>query len=108
MSELNFEKPLRAAWNKIHKWNKRHLTLLAKILVAKTFIFSLFTHILNTTWVVNVQLDLIQRILNKFVWSGQCKIRFKIACSPVSEGGLNMINVKSTMQIMGEVDGVTM
>ena len=65
LSNVNFEIPLHKARIKLNHWNKRKLSLFARITVAKTFIFSLFTHVLNTTWINNDQLHLIQIILNE-------------------------------------------
>ncbi len=48
LSHLNFEKPLHAAKAKIWAWSRRQLTLPVRITVLKTFIFSLFVHILNS------------------------------------------------------------
>ncbi len=48
VSEMNFNKPLTGVRNNIHKWNKRQKMLHARVLVAKTFITSLFIHILNS------------------------------------------------------------
>ncbi len=45
---LNFEQPLWKVRNKISCWNKRHLTLPARVTVLKTLIFSVFIHILNS------------------------------------------------------------
>ena len=70
LSALNFESPLR---NKIQCWNKRNLSLKAKVTIIKTFIFSLFTHILNMVFITNNQLDVIQKILNDFLWHGKPK-----------------------------------
>ena len=53
LSTINFEIPLHRARMKLNHWNKRKLSLFAKITVEKTFIFSLFTHILNTSWITN-------------------------------------------------------
>ncbi len=53
LSKLNFEKPLHLMRVKIRAWSSHSLTLQARVLVAKTFIFSLFTHVLNTVNVTN-------------------------------------------------------
>lgn len=67
LSRLNFEQPLRKMKNILNKWAKQNLTLDAKILIVKTFAFSVFTHVLNCTYVTVHQLEIIQKILNKFV-----------------------------------------
>ncbi len=68
LTTLNFEKPLHLARQKIKHWNSQSLTLQARVLVSKTFIFSLFTHILNSVFITNDQIDLLQKLLNSFIW----------------------------------------
>ncbi len=74
LSTLNFESPLQKAWNKIQHWNKRNLSLKARVTIIKTFIFSLFTHILNTVFITNDQLDVVQKIVNDSLWYGKPKV----------------------------------
>ncbi len=97
LSKLNFEKPLKAACLKIQAWNKRHLLLPARITVLKTFIFSLFVHVLNTVWITLEQLEVIQKMLNDFLWQGRSKVKHSIVCAPIKLGGLNMIQVKNVV-----------
>ncbi len=56
VSKLNFEGPLCKAKAVIVKWNKCSLTLDARILVVKTFVFSVFVHILNTVYITMHQI----------------------------------------------------
>ena len=51
LTENNFAIPLHAARNNIQKWNKRQLTLFAQVVVAKTFIISMFVYIFNSVFV---------------------------------------------------------
>ena len=51
LSKQNFEQPLRKAKEVLGHWSKRSLTLNGQILVLKTFVVSLFIHILNTTFI---------------------------------------------------------
>ncbi len=87
---LNFEKPLRIVQNKIWCWNKWNLSL---VTVLKTFVFSLFVHVLNCVWITPSQLDIIQKILNDFLWKGQNKVKQSTACTNLDLGGLKMIHV---------------
>ncbi len=100
LSTLNFEGPLKKAWNKLSKWNKRHLTLHARVTVLKTFIFSIFIHILNTVFIDNDKLHLIQHILNNFLWKGRNHIKYSVACAPLADGGLNIIHVKNSIHLL--------
>ena len=100
LTQLNFEKPLQKARNKIACWNKRHLTLSARVMVLKTFIFSVFIHILNSVVVTNDQIYLIQSMLNDFLWKGRNCVKQSVSCVPISDGGLNMIYIKNTVYLL--------
>ncbi len=71
LSHLNFERPLKNAQNNMQGWNKRHLTLPARVVVAKTFIASLFVHIVNSVHIHTHQIQIIQNLLNDFLWHGK-------------------------------------
>ena len=65
--KLNFEQPLQKMHSVIAHW-RRYLTLDARILVIKTFLFSVFIHVLNAVYIINEQIDLIQKLLSDFLW----------------------------------------
>ena len=67
LSTLNCEKPLQVARQKIQVWNSHTLTLKAHVTVMKTFIYSLFTHVLNVVYIRNDQLEFLQKLLNEFL-----------------------------------------
>ena len=95
LSGLNFEKPLKNAQNNLQSWNKRHLALPARVVIAKTFIASLFIHVLNSVHIHTQQLQIIQNLLNDFLWYGRTKIKQSISCAPLGNGGLNMLHLKN-------------
>ncbi len=95
LSGLNFEKPLKNAWNNLQSWNKRHLTLPARVVIAKTFIASLFIHVLNSIHVHTHQLQIMQNLLNDFLWHGRTKIKQSVSCAPLGDRGLNMLHIKN-------------
>ena len=68
LSHINFEVPLRKLRLKINKWNKRNLSFFARVTVIKTFLYSLFTHVLNSVFIATDQLNLLQLLLNEFLW----------------------------------------
>ncbi len=78
-------------------WRKHHLTLDTRILVIKTFLFSVFVHILNTVYISNSQLDLIQKLLNDFLWRGWNKIKQSVMIASLSSGGMQMLHVKNVV-----------
>lgn len=69
----------------------------ARILVIKIFLFSVFVHVLNTVYISNEQIDLVQRILNDFLWCGQNKIWQSVMISTFASGGLQMLHVKNVV-----------
>ncbi len=95
VSKLNFEGPLHKAKAVIAKWNKCSLSLDARILVMKTFIFSVFVHILNTVFVATHQIVLLQRIVNDFLWKSCSKVKLSVITTPMCNGGLKMLHVKN-------------
>ena len=66
--DMNFYQALKKAWNNLQSWNKRQISLFAHVLVAKTFVASIFVHTLNLVFVSSHQIHLIQQLLNDCVW----------------------------------------
>ncbi len=98
--QMNFEMPLRKLRIKMNKWNKRHLSLFARVTVTKTFLYSLFTHVLNSIFITTDQLNFLQLLLNEFLWRGWGKIKQSTCCAQVKDGGLNMIHVKNCVHFL--------
>ncbi len=97
LSEMNFNNPLSKAQNNSHSWNKRNLTLSVRVLVSKTFIASIFIHTLNSVFVHTHQIQLIQQLLNDFLWRGRPRICQSTVCVPLIDGRLNMMHVKNVV-----------
>ena len=97
LTRMNFEVALRKARNVIGKWGKCKLSLPARVMVSKIFVFSTFVHICNHAWITADQIKLIQNILNNFVWNGWTKIK---QYSPILAGGINMINIKNVLHML--------
>ena len=97
LSKLNFELTLRKACRITSHWSKRNLTLPARVLICKTFIFSTFVHVCNCSYITTAQVKLLQKVLNEFLWRGQRPV---IMYTPVSHGGLNMINIKNVISML--------
>ncbi len=47
LTAMNFEAALKKARAVASRWSKRKLTLIARVLVVKMFIFSIFVHTMN-------------------------------------------------------------
>ena len=93
LTKLNFEQPLRKAHGIMNKWNNRHLTLDGCILIFKTFLFSVFTHMLNSIFLTVSQINVIQKLVSDFVWQGRNKIWPLVMCRPYTLGGLKILRV---------------
>ncbi len=100
LTAINFEAALKKARAVASRWSKRKLTITARVLVLKTFIFSIFVHTLNSVWIKPSQVDLIQKILLDFLWGGRFKLKLSTITSPVSEGGLKMLHVKNVLHTL--------
>ncbi len=70
------------------------------MLVSKTFIFSTFIHVCNCAFITTAQVELLQKILNEFLWHGRNKIRPMVMYAPVLQWGLNMINIKNVLSTL--------
>ena len=81
-------------------WSKRTLTLDSRILVLKTFVVSLFIHILNTTFISTTQIDLIQKLCIDFLWKGKPKVHTATVIAPHDQGGLKMVCVKNLVHAL--------
>ncbi len=102
LSCLNFDLTLKKAWKIVSRWNKRNLTLPTRVLVSKT-LFSLLLFMCVTVLLLQEpQVELLQKILNEFLWHGWNKIRSRpmVMYAPVSQGGLNMINIKNILSTL--------
>ena len=92
--ELNFPSVLMKLKCQMRYWQSRPLTLKARVLVFKTMIFSICTHMLITTFISNKHLDSLQRIANEFLWCGKNKVSQNICCNSSAWGGLTNLHVQ--------------
>ncbi len=100
LSKINFENPLHKAWVVFSKWSGHCLTLDARIMVSKIFLFSMFTHVLNVVYITQAQIDLIQKLISDFVWHGWNKIKASVMVSSYRQGGMNMLRVHDVVHIL--------
>ncbi len=100
LSHLNFEQPLKKARAVIGRWLKHSLTLDARILVIKTFIFSVFVHILNTVSVSSTQMDIMQKMVTDFLWRGRSRVKLSTMMADYACGGLKMLHVRNVVHAL--------
>ncbi len=94
LSKMNFERPLQKAKSVMSHWQKQSLTLDARILVIKTFVFSVFVHVLNTVYITTQQLEK-KKLINDILWQGQNKVKQSVMVADYIQGGLKMFHVKN-------------
>ena len=90
----------------IKQWHKRHLTELGKIMIAKTFLLSQFTFILQALAPPDHILNQIDKLIFGFIWQKQHsdkkatdKIKRTVLCQELEEGGLKMISIKDQHKV---------
>lgn len=94
--EENFESRFFKAKRIIHSWKQRNLSIQGKIVVIKTLLLPLFTHIFTAlpnppeTFV-----RMLQRELFGFIWKGNIdRIKRSSLCQLVASGGQGMIDLE--------------
>ena len=85
-------------------WSKRKLTIIGKIAVIKSFGISLFIHTMQSIGISRYYLDIINKIIFRFIWKKHLsnnkpieRVKRNTICSQKQFGGLNMIDIY-TMQ----------
>ena len=85
---------------------KREISLYGKIILCKTFLLSQINYVLQSLILPDHVLNEIDSIMFKFIWKksfsnkkGFERIKRKILCLDVNQGGLKMISVKDQQQV---------
>ena len=63
----------------------------------KTFVFSVFVHVLNMVFISQHQIELIQKLINDFMWRGRNKVKQSVMVSSCDHGGLKMLHIKNVI-----------
>ena len=66
--DKNFDSILDKMKRVAMRWRSRPLTLPVWVLIAKCMIFSVGTHVLNTVTISSHRLEILQKVLNDFLW----------------------------------------
>lgn len=92
--KLNFEKITDKIKNEIKKWEKRKLTMIGRITVAKTFLISNITFLASVTRIPIEIFNQLKTIIYNYVWENKSeKISRKILSKNYVESGLKMTNL---------------
>ena len=81
-------------------WSRRSLSLLGKILIAKTYGISQLVYVMQSVELKNCHYKLINNLLYKFIWNRHYlaakapeRIKREIMCKPIKLGGFGMLDV---------------
>ena len=99
--ERNREKVIEAMQKHLACWSRRHLTLLGKILIIKTFAVSQAIFLMQSLMLQDKSLKAINNLLYKFLWNKNFfgakapdRIQRKIMVTPVKDGGFGMMDIE--------------
>ena len=91
----NFESKFEKVKKLIKDWKKRHLTLWGRVIIIKTLMLPIFTHIFTSLPRPTEQfIKKVTSCLFEFVWGGKVdRIKRSSIYRPVIDGGLAMIDI---------------
>ena len=99
--DLNVEKVETAMAAHLRQWSRRHLTLLGKILILKTFAISQVIYLMQTLTLSDNSIKRINNNVYKFLWNKNFnapkapdRLRRSIITAPTDAGGFGMIDLK--------------
>jgi len=97
ISQINYEDKLITIQRVLKSWKKRNITPLGRITVIKSLLISKLTHLLiNLPDPPQDFLISLEDELYNYLWDGKnSKIKKSVVCKPYSEGGLQMLNIKT-------------
>ena len=94
--KLNWDSKMHKAKNLMKSWEKRHLTIMGKILIIKTLIIPQFTYIASVTLVSKERISELENEIYRFIWNGKRdKVKRQTLIADFERGGLNMVDIKS-------------
>lgn len=94
-TKLNWEDKIKTVEKSLDIWRRRKLTLLGRILIAKTFAISKLVYLASSIACPEEYIKKIQRILYNFIWKGKRDhVKRDAIIAKREEGGLKMINFR--------------
>ena len=102
----NWEGKIKEIKKSITRWCRRDLSLYGKIIVAKTFLLSKISYVIQSLSLPQTILNEIDLLLFKFLWQKQNtnrkafeKVKRAVLCLDIDKGGLKMIRVQDQQQV---------
>ena len=100
LNKKNWENKISCIQSLIDKWARRHLTLIGKSLVAKTFFLSQINNVIQSLALPPHVLNEIDDMVFKFLWltdtnkNSREKLKRDTLCLDEYNGGISMISIK--------------
>ena len=98
--EVNVQKRIEAMERILMMWSTRHLSLLGRILIIKTFAISQFVYLFQTIKISDANLNKIMKVVDKYLWNRNFRgnkaperLKRSIMLTPAKYGGFGLINV---------------
>ena len=92
--ELNFQKQLLKCERIIADWNKRNLTIMGRIIVAKSLLLPNLTYVVTNTVLTRDYLQKFKTLIYNFIWKAKRdRVKREILSQNFLKGGLKMIDI---------------
>ena len=89
--KANFEDKIEKLKKLLHWWKSRDLSLIGRVLIAKTLGLSLFSHLSSMIHISKEYVTQINKIVYEFIWKGQSeKVNRKMFAQNYNYGGYKM------------------
>ena len=93
--ELNWDRNILNLEKVLEKWGTRHLTIFGKVTIIKTLAMPKITYVASCCTFKDDTIRKITRLLYSFIWGKKDRIKRNVLISPITNGGVNMIDVES-------------
>lgn len=91
---MNIEKQLNKCEKLISDWNKRHITMIGKIVIIKSLLLPNIIYIASCSIIPQEKLQLFKNMIYEFIWKGKTdRIKRTTLSKDYNEGGLRMIDI---------------
>ena len=98
-NENNYLQIMQTMDTIVKVWKMRNLTLLGKVTILKTLIFSKIVFLSFLTSVPTIIIEHLEEMQKDFLWDGKrAKISHKTLVGPYEEGGLKSVDIKSKIE----------
>ena len=99
--DVNVQKRIESTEKILMMWSTRHLSLLGRILIIKTYALSQFVFLMQSINLSDVSHSRIMKLIFKFLWNRNFRgnraperLKRSIMLTPIKYGGFGLVNTK--------------